>query len=54
MKKQESHDFSYRSIRNLVVTQEIWKEDNMYTAYCPELDIASCGSDIEEAQKRKR
>lgn len=51
MKKQETHDFSHGSIRNLVVTEEIWKEGNMYTAYCPELDIASCGYDIEEARK---
>ena len=36
-------------MRNLVVTGEIWKEGNMYTAYCPELDVASCGRDIEEA-----
>ncbi len=23
----------------------------MYTAYCPELDVVSCGTTIEEAQK---
>jgi len=23
----------------------------MYTAYCPELDVASCGSDVEQARK---
>ena len=38
-------------MRNLVVTEEIWKEGNMYTAYCPELDVASCGRDIEEARR---
>ena len=38
-------------MRNLVVTEKIWKEGNMYTAYCPELDVASCGRDIEEARK---
>ena len=38
-------------MRNLVVTEEIWKEGNMYTAYCPELDVVSCGTDIEEARK---
>ena len=37
-------------MKNLVVTEEIWKEGNMYTAYCPELDVASCGRDIEEAR----
>ncbi|MCE2416751.1 hypothetical protein J4G07_22480, partial [Candidatus Poribacteria bacterium] len=26
-------------MKNLVVTEEIWKEGNMYTAYCPELDV---------------
>lgn len=38
-------------MKNLVVTEEIWKEGNMYTAYCPELDVVSCGTDIEEARK---
>ena len=37
-------------MKNLVVTEEIWKEGNMYTAYCPELDVASCGRDIKEAR----
>ncbi len=37
-------------MKNLVVTEEIWKEGNMYTAYCPELD-ASCGRSVEEARK---
>ena len=26
-------------MKNLVVTEEIWKEGNMYTACCPELDV---------------
>ena len=38
-------------MKNLVVTEEIWKEGNMYTAYCPELDVASCGRYVEEARK---
>lgn len=25
----------------------------MYTAYCPELDVASCGRDIAEAQNER-
>ena len=33
------------------VTEEIWKEGNMYVSYCPELDIASCGESIEESKK---
>ena len=32
------------------LTEEIWKEGNMYVSYCPELDIASCGEDIEQAK----
>lgn len=38
-------------MKNLVITEEIWKDGNMYTAYCPELDVVSCGRDIEEARK---
>jgi hypothetical protein len=38
-------------MKKLIITQEIWKEGNMYTSYCPELDVASCGRTIEEAQK---
>jgi len=38
-------------MKNLVVTEEIWKEGNMYIAYCPELDVVSCGKSIEEAGK---
>lgn len=33
------------------LTEEIWKEGNMYVSYCPELDIASCGEDIHVAKK---
>jgi predicted RNase H-like HicB family nuclease len=33
------------------VTEEIWKEGNMYVSYCPELDIASCGESVEESKK---
>ena len=35
----------------LKLTEEIWKEGNMYVSYCPELDIASCGETIEKAKK---
>lgn len=34
----------------LRLTEEIWKEGNMYVSYCPELDIASCGENIEQAK----
>lgn len=33
------------------LTEELWREGNMYVSYCPELDIASCGESIEEAKK---
>jgi len=33
------------------LTEEIWKEGNMYVSYCPELDIASCGESVEQARK---
>jgi len=32
------------------LTEEIWKEGNMYVSYCPELDIASCGNSVEQAK----
>ena len=35
----------------LRLTEEIWKEGNMYVSYCPELDISSCGEDVEQAKK---
>ena len=38
-------------MKNRVITEEIWKEGNMYVAYCPEIDVVSCGKDIEEARK---
>ncbi len=38
-------------MKNLVITEEIWKEGTMYTAYCPELDVVSCGKSVEEARK---
>ncbi len=33
------------------LTEEILKEGNMYVSYCPELDVASCGEDVEQAKK---
>jgi len=35
----------------LRLTEEIWKEGNMYVSYCPELDISSCGEDVYLAKK---
>jgi predicted RNase H-like HicB family nuclease len=33
------------------VTEEIWKEGNMYVSYCPELDMTSCGESVEKSKK---
>ena len=38
-------------MKNLVITEEIWKEGNMYIVYCPELDVVSCGKNVKEAGK---
>jgi predicted RNase H-like HicB family nuclease len=33
------------------ITEEIWKEGNMYVSYCPELDVVSCGEDVQQAKE---
>ena len=38
-------------MRKLRVTAEIWKEGAMFTAYCPELDVAGCAKTPNEAGK---
>ena len=35
----------------MITTVEVWKEGGMFTAYCTELDTASCGHTPEEAKK---
>jgi len=40
--------------KQIIVSEQIWKEGKMYTAYCPELDVASCGTTVAEAQKNLR
>jgi predicted RNase H-like HicB family nuclease len=40
-----------KELRKIIVTAEILKEGNMFTAYCPELDVASCGHSPDEAKK---
>ncbi|MEE9390798.1 MAG: hypothetical protein V3U91_06105 [Candidatus Aminicenantaceae bacterium] len=37
--------------KRIIVSEQIWKESNMYTSYCPELDVASCGQTVDEARK---
>jgi predicted RNase H-like HicB family nuclease len=29
----------------------VFKEEETYVAYCPELDISSCGSDVQQAKE---
>ena len=41
-------------MKKIIATVEIWKEGGMFTAYCPELDVASCGHTSEEAKKNLR
>jgi len=36
---------------NLRLTEELWREGNMYVSFCPELDIASCGETVAQAKK---
>ena len=40
-----------KELRKMIATAEIWEEGNMFTAYCPELDVASCGHSSDEAKK---
>ena len=38
-------------MKKIALNSEVWKEGNMFTAYCHELDVASCGRTPEEARK---
>ncbi len=38
-------------LKHIIVSEQIWKEGNMYSSYCPELDVASCGKTINKAKK---
>lgn len=40
--------------KRIIVSEQIWKEGGMYTSYCPELDVASCGRTVDEAKKNLR
>ena len=31
----------------ILITEEIWKEGNMYVSYCSELDVAACGENLK-------
>lgn len=34
----------------LKFSEEVWKEGNMFVGYAPELDIAACGENPEQAR----
>jgi len=36
---------------NIRLTEEIWKEGDMYVSYCPEVDISSCGENVSQAKR---
>jgi predicted RNase H-like HicB family nuclease len=38
-------------MKQLRITKQFWKEDNLFFAYTPELDIVSQGENYEEAEK---
>ncbi len=40
--------------KRIIISEQIWKEGGMYTSYCPELDVASCGRTVDEARKNLR
>jgi len=37
-------------MKNLKITIEFWKEDNLYIANCPELDMLAQGESLEKAK----
>jgi len=37
--------------KTISFTGEIFKDNGMFVAYCPELDLSSCGKDLAEARK---
>jgi predicted RNase H-like HicB family nuclease len=38
-------------MQKITFTGLVLKEDGMYVSYCPELDVSSCGHQVEEAKK---
>lgn len=38
-------------INKIDFTSQIWKEDNMFVSYNPELKVSSCGNTIAKAKK---
>jgi len=40
--------------REIALTVQVWKEGASYVAYCPELDVSSCGKIAGQAKTRLR
>lgn len=40
--------------KQIIVSEHIWKEGGMYTSFCPEIDVTSCGRTVAEAKKNLR
>jgi len=41
-------------MKQIIVSEHIWKEGNTYTSFCPELEIASCGTTVKKAKENLR
>ena len=41
-------------VQNLTFTVQVFKEGDKFVSYNPELKVASCGDDIEEAKNNLR
>ncbi len=37
-------------MRTMLFTEQLMREGDMVVAYCPELDVSSCGATVEEAR----
>jgi len=38
-------------IMEIKFTSLVFKEKDMYVAFCPELDVSSCGREVDEARR---
>ena len=38
----------------VVFATQVWKENGVYVAYAPELDVSSCGDSLPQARARLR
>jgi hypothetical protein len=40
--------------KDIALTLQVWKEGASHVAYCPELDVSSCGKTASQAKARLR